>query len=365
MQHIIPFVIGILIFGLIILVHEWGHFIAARKAGILVEEFAVGMGPRLFATQPGETLYTIRMLPLGGYCKMLGADEANEDKRAFGNKRIWQRICVIVAGSLMNFTLTFIIFILMAIASGFPTTSINALIPEGPAAQAGLAQGDRIVRVNGERINIHEDVVAALTSMPEGQDIAEVEFMRGGATYVAMVNTVIHNGRRIIGTMPEVRLGMFAEAQEGYSRTNFIEATSRGGFETAFLMRHTLSMIGQLVTGNASADMLTGPIGIFGIIDTMFQNTVENAQEQPAIQTLGQLVVSNAMLAAIISASIGIFNLIPFPALDGGRLVFLLLEALRRKPIKPEVEGTVHFVGMIVMMALAIYIAYRDVLGLI
>lgn len=363
MQHLLPFAIGLLIFGLIILVHEWGHFIAARKAGILVEEFAIGMGPKLWGRQSGETLYTLRALPLGGYCKMMGADEENADERAFGSKPLWKRICVIVAGSVMNFALALIIFTVVALVSGFATTSVGSLTPEGPAETAGLQPGDRIVSINGARVNLHDDLVFGITSMPESERVAVVGFVRDGQTHTAYIETGEYNGRRIIGTTPQVRAGIFAELQPSQERAGILSSTVRGFYEMVFLVRHTISALGMLITGNASMDMVIGPVGIVGVIGQSFQATIET--QQPIMQTIAWIVISNARFAAILSASIGIFNLVPFPALDSGRLVFLILEGIRRRPVKPEVEGTVHLVGMALMMALAIYIAYRDVLGLI
>ena len=365
MQHAIPILIGVFIFGLLIFVHEWGHFIAARRCGILVEEFAFGMGPKLFGYKPGETLYSIRLFPLGGFCSMHGMDEDSDHERSFMSKKVSRRMIVILAGSAMNLALALAIFATGSLTSsnGFATPVVGTLMPGGPAELAGLLPGDHITRIDGNTVNIYEDVLVSITTSTS--DTIRIEFARNGSRHQVYVSPVLNNDRRIIGITPQVKLGAFQSEREGFVRASFYESIRRGTFEMLFLIRHTFGALGDLVTGRASMDMITGPIGIVGIIDDNFQATVSRADERSALDTFLQLFRSNFMFAGVLSAAIGIFNLLPLPALDGGRFVFLALEGVRNRPMKPETEGTIHFVGFVVLMVFAVFIAYRDVMRLL
>jgi len=365
LQNVISLLIFILIFGLLIFVHEWGHFIAARKCGILVEEFAFGMGPKIFGWQPGETLYSIRLFPVGGFCSMQGLDEGSDGERAFVNKKVSRRMIVILAGSAMNLALALVIFSIGALTSGFATTTIASVIPESPAEAAGLLPGDRITRINDSAVNLYEDVLISIRTSTT--DVLSVEVVRNGAAHQIEVPPALNNGNRWIGVAPQFRLGAFQAERDGLERAGFFESISTGMHEMVFLVRHTFIALSQLVTFQASADDMTGPIGIFGIINNNFQATVATAEEleRTAFETFMSLLRSNFMFAGILSAAIGIFNLLPVPALDGGRFVFLALEGVRRKPIRPETEGTIHFVGFVMLMVLAVFIAYRDVIRLL
>ncbi|MCL2617265.1 MAG: site-2 protease family protein, partial [Defluviitaleaceae bacterium] len=212
MQHIIPLLIGVFIFGVLVFVHELGHFLAARRCGILVEEFAFGMGPKLFGYKPGETLYSVRIFPLGGFCSMQGLDEDSDHERAFATKTISQRMLVILAGSAMNLALALVIFAMGSLTSGFATPTVGAVMAGGSAEMAGLLPGDRLTRIDGNNINIYEDVLISITTSQS--EVIRVEFTRDGVAHQLDIPTQENNGRRIIGITPQIRLGAFQSERE-------------------------------------------------------------------------------------------------------------------------------------------------------
>ncbi|MCL2619256.1 MAG: M50 family metallopeptidase [Defluviitaleaceae bacterium] len=362
---VISLIIFILIFGLLIFVHELGHFAAARRCGILVEEFAFGMGPKLVSWKPGETLFSIRLFPVGGFCSMHGMEDDSDSERSFVVKSIPARMFVILAGSAMNLGLALIIFALGTLTSGFNTTTISNVLEGSPAESAGLLPGDQITGINGSTTHIYGDVLISIRTSTT--DTIGVDILREGTPHRIDITPGYNNGNRWIGVLPTYSLGAFQPRREGFERAGFVQSSVVGVQEMVFFIRHNFTVLGQIITGRASMDMMTGPIGIFGIIDTNLQSTVANAEllERSTSDTLLAILRSNLAFAGMLSAAIGIFNLLPFPALDGGRFVFLTLEGVRRKPIKPETEGTIHFVGFAMLMALAVFIAYRDVISLL
>lgn len=345
-------VISLIIFGIIVLIHEFGHFIAARRCGILVEEFAIGMGPKIFSVQGKETLYSIRILPIGGFCKMLGEDNNSSDSRALSNKTILQRFIVISAGAFMNFVLAFVIFLLLTFFNGFVSTTISSLVDNYPASQAGIEVGDKITSINGSKIHIYQDL-SFLMSENKGEPI-EVKIKRNGETLIKrIVPQKDESGRWLIGFTPSAKYGFFAEPIEGYSKASFLESSGAAFWTMVFSVKSTIIGFVKIFTFSISADQVAGPIGIVQIIGDTYQTGMKE-NFLIAVENL-------AMLAAFLSANLGVVNLFPIPALDGGRLMFLILEAIRRKPVSADKEGMVHFVGFVLLMGLMIVIAYNDI----
>jgi len=368
-------VIAILIFGVLILVHELGHFWAARRCGIMVTEFAIGMGPKLFGIQRGETLYSIRALPLGGFCLMLGddADPMVKDEeelpvdysdRTLNSKPIYQRMFVMFAGSFMNFVLAFVLFTIIAAVSGIQSTQLRHVSPNSPAEAAGLAVGDRIISLNGSRIFLWDDIMFEI-SFGYGRPI-DIGFLREGVRHDVTVTPAWTGERYLMGISPTPRVGLFTEPPAGFYRASAGEVLTEGFTRIGFVIRTIIVSLTRLFT-SPGFDQVAGPIGIVNFIGDHYQATVTAAAEaevQTRIVVLS-LFLSMASLGGVISANLGLFNLLPLPALDGGRIVFLILEAIRRKPISPEREGMVHLAGFILLIILAVFIAYQDILNLL
>ena len=384
-------VIAILIFGVIVIVHELGHFWAARRCGILVTEFAIGMGPKLFGIQRGETLYTIRALPLGGFCLMHGdeadpmvkkdaGDEGDEgdagdkqeivnavaasDSNSLNSKPIYQRMFVMFAGSFMNFVLAFIIFTLIAGLTGVSTTFLQHVAAGSPAEAAGLAVGDRITSLNGRRIFLWDDIRFE-TGTGYGRPI-DIGFVRDGQHFNTTVTPELVGNQYLLGLGSVLRVGILTEVPEGFYRVSIVEALTDGFMRIGFVIRTIIFSLTRIFA-TLAFDQVMGPIGIVNAIDSQYQAAVAIA-EQADVSTgtaILSLVLSMANLGAVISANLGLFNLLPLPALDGGRLVFLSLEAIRRKPISPEREGMVHLAGFVILIILAVFIAYQDILNLL
>jgi len=322
---------AVLIFCLLILVHELGHFAVAKAVGIKINEFSLGMGPRLLRFGKGETDYSLRLFPIGGYVKMEGEDEDSEDPRAFNNKPSYQRALVIVAGAFMNLLTTVLIIGIMAFVFGAATNVIGEVTPGYPAEKAGILPGDRIVSIEGNKVSEWSEVISNV-SESTGKTIAIVLERQGETLSLVSQVTEDQTGRRVIGitTKPERSLG---------------KAVATGFLSTWHMGQKMVEYLGTLFTGGGSMEDLVGPVGIVSIIN-------DNAK-------LGFVYIAN--LAALISLNLGIVNLLPFPALDGGRLLFLVIRKVTGKAITDEIEGKIHFAGIMLLFTLMIYLVFQDV----
>ncbi|OEH92323.1 RIP metalloprotease RseP [Bacillus solimangrovi] len=413
MNQILAFII---IFGVLVFVHELGHLIFAKRSGMLAREFAIGFGPKVFSFKRDETVYTIRLLPLGGFVRVAGEDpelvevkpgyhvgllfnhsnkvekiiinnkskypdakivevehadfvhdlvvtgyEENEetlqtysvDERAmlvadeqetqiapyhrqFVSKTIGQRAMQIFAGPLMNFALAFVIFVVIAMAQGIPTNEakLGQLTDDGAARQAGLLENDQINSIDGEQVSSWEEIVKIVQQHPD--EPIEVHYERNGeenATTVtpkAQVRGDVTVG--IIGVYPSVEKSFFGSLKYGV-------------VETATVTKEIFTGLGLLVTGQLSFDQLSGPVGIYEYTGKAVENGIYIAMQW----------------TALLSINLGIFNLLPLPALDGGRLTFIAIEALRGKPLDPQKEGMVHFIGFAFLMLLMIVVTWNDI----
>ncbi len=407
----------IIILGALIFFHELGHLLLAKRAGILCREFAIGFGPKVFAFKKGETVYTIRLLPLGGFVRMAGedpegielkaghrvglifnqADEVekivvnhrdkypvqktitiekadlerelyltgfeNEDSgpstykvkedalfvadhqemqiapynRQFGSKTIMQRTLAIFAGPAMNFLLAFVILVVFSLMQGIPTNESRlGTLQEGAGAEkAGLIKGDKIIAVQGEKMDDWKELVSVIQENPGEKLMFTIN--RNGEEKVVPVTLGSRKGaddknEGFIGARP-------------YTESSFVGSLEYGAKQTWFMTTAIFTGLGQLITGQHGIDQLSGPLGIYEYTD----------------QAAKAGVYMLLQWAAILSVNLGIFNLLPLPALDGGRLLFLGVEALRGKPIDPQKEGMVHFIGFAFLMLLMLVVTWNDI----
>lgn len=325
----------IIILGLLIFVHELGHFLVARLAGIRVLEFAMGFGKELLGWEKDGTRYTLRAFPLGGFCRMLGEDEEETDEEgSFQHKPVSWRFAVVAAGSLMNFMLAVVLFSLVYFFFlGIPqteTTEIGQVLPEGQAYEAGLVEGDKVLAINGEDMADWESVVAKINANPETEITLLIE--RDGQEKTTSVVPENEEGRGLIGIAP---------VTEKYA---FFSSIYLGLSNTWFFVQLIFVSLFQMIVGAIPADV-AGPVGIVAVVGEVMETGFSNL----------------LTLAGIISVNLGLINLLPIPALDGSRLVFLLLEAVRGKPIDPQKEGFIHLVGFTLLILLMIFIAFQDV----
>jgi len=356
-------IITLLIFTVIVVAHEYGHFIVARKCGILVEEFAVGLGPKIIGWQRGETLFTIRAVPLGGFCKMLdGEADKPSGPRAFNSKKVWQRIAVCLAGVVMNFLLAVVLGALLISFSSMSTTTVASVVPDSPAERAGLMPGDRLIRIDGSLVHSFEHIGRSL-SRSGGEQIDIVIRRDGSRQTVSLaaepgVNVFGHPGY-FMGISTESRAGFLSPVREYFPVAGPIEML-RGAFGlSVYSVTMVLDGLSMLVTRQVDVGDMAGPLGVGQMIDTGLQVTVET--EEP-VRTTAMFIIQVAML---LSANLAVLNLLPIPALDGGRIVFLIIEGVRRKPLPAEKEGWIHLAGFVFVIGLAILILFNDILRIV
>jgi len=328
-------IVAILVFGLLIAFHELGHFGVAKLVGVKVHEFAIGMGPKIVDFTRGETKYTLRLLPIGGYVKMEGEDEASDDKRSFNNKSVYARAAILVAGAMMNFILAIILFSILSYSIGFPITTIDSTMPDSPAEHAGLQSGDKIVEINNNEIKDWNELVSVISDS-KGEKLTVV-FLRGESRMTKTIQPFVEEEtkRIMIGIVPSLEKALLPAIGHGFTSVWRIIG-EMGNF------------LRQLVTGQARDADVVGPIGIITLVG-------EAARA-------GWLNV--VFLAAMISINLGLINLLPIPALDGSRILFLLVELVRGKPIDPEKEGRIHFLGFVILISLMLFVTYKDILRL-
>lgn len=341
-------VLFVLVFGVIVVGHELGHFLLAKANGITVVEFSVGMGPKLLRFKKGGTEYSLRLLPIGGACMFEGEDGLDNDngtpsEGAFPNASVWARISTVFAGPFFNFILAYILAMIVVGYAGSDKPVINGLLDGYPAQEAGMQPGDVITRMNGERIYVAREIW--LNTYVGAGETMEVEFLRDGEKHTVTLVPKYdeEEGRYLLGF-------------NGYGE--YVDCRNGGIFkysyyEVRYSLRATIKSLGMLVQGKASKDDISGPIGVAQVIGEV--------KEQAEPYGIWMVILNMINIALLLSVNLGVMNLLPLPALDGGRLVFLIIEAIRGKPVPPDKEGMVHFAGFVVLMVLMVFVMFNDI----
>lgn len=346
-------IIAILLFGFLIAIHEFGHFATAKLLGVRVNEFAIGMGPTLISRQKGETKYSLRAFPIGGFCAMEGEDETSDNPRAFGNQSMWKRLIILSAGAFMNFLAALVmILLLFSRAQAFSTPVIAGFMDGFPLqGESGFQVGDRIVKIDGERIYLCNDISMLLGRSGDG--VVDVVVDRAGEriTLKDMPLTLreyTQEGQTVM------RYGLYFSIQEATLGAKL----SNSWYNAIDFVRLVRISLTDLLTGNAGLKDLAGPIGIV--------ETISEVGSQA--ETIGIALESILYFGALIAANLAVMNLLPLPALDGGRIFFLLINTawkkLFKKEINPKYEGYIHFAGLVLLMILMVVVAFNDLVRL-
>ena len=334
------YILALIIFSAIVIFHELGHFLLAKWNGIEVIEFSLGMGPRLLSHVWGDTRYSLKLLPIGGSCQMVGEEEASDSEGAFGNKSVWARIAVVAAGPVFNFILAWVLALIIVGSVGYDNTMVD-IIPDSAAAEAGMEDGDQIISINGSRTWLYREV-SLYSSLHQGQT-ATVVFERNGEK------------QTVVLTPKQSDTGAYLY---GFSRT--VQREKGGALETVgyscaeirYWLKATVESLKMLIGGQVRLEEMSGPVGIV--------STIGDTYKESRVDGWYYVTMNMIMIAIFLSLNLGVMNLLPIPALDGGRLVFLILEAIRGKAIPQEKESMVHFTGFVLLMGLMAVILFSD-----
>lgn len=427
LSKLLNILVAIIIFSVIVVFHELGHFLLAKKNGIEVTEFSLGMGPRLLSTVKGNTRYSLKLFPIGGSCMMVGEDGEEDGPGSFGHASVWGRISVVAAGPIFNFILAFVFALVITSVMGYDPPKVLSVEENSPAEEAGLQVGDIITSFQGKHISIGRDIslyeslygmqqdqikmtvkrdgkkidlnfkaasekkyMLGFSYVPDGEpEITEV-FVDGammkagvlaGDVITAVDGTKVSTGEELQTYLGEHPLGENAvtitvsrdgkekeftvqptvrtQVSTGFvynlyrEKTNFFGVLKYSVVEVRYWISSTIDSLGLLIKGTFRVNDLSGPVGIVDAIGS----SVEEAKSEGTVVMWMQMFY----WAILLSANLGVMNLLPLPALDGGRLVFLLIEAVTKKKVNPNIEGMIHFAGFVLLMALMVFVFMNDI----
>ncbi len=340
-------ILAILLFSAIIIFHELGHFTLAKLNGIRVDEFSLGLGPTLFGKQIGETKFSIKLLPFGGAC-MMGEDDAEDiSEGSFNSKSVWARMSVIVAGPVFNFIMALVFAAIIVAWIGYDAPVVADVDKGYSAAEEGMLPGDVITELNGRKIHLWKEI-SLVNLMNFDSEPVELTYERDGKETTIVVEP------RKLGDDYAPRMGFRSSGE--FTKAGFFRSIQYGAYTLRYWVNYTFDCLKMLVTGQIGMNQLSGPVGIVTTVDDIYKESAPGGWPVVLLNLLN--------LAVLISANLGVMNLLPIPALDGGRLVFLVIEAVRGKRIPPEKEGMVHVAGFAVLMALMIFVLFNDIMRL-
>lgn len=328
-------IVALIVFMIVILFHEAGHFLVAKKVGIRVNEFSVGMGPALWQKQKGETTYSLRALPLGGYCAMEGEEEDSDVEGSYSNALPWQRFLTVLAGPVMNLLIAYLCFALFLGISGKPVPVVDSFAEHSPAQEAGLLPGDRITAINGQSVDTADEMTEAIQEYGEERRILDVTYLRDNATTTVHLHPDQQEGKFYVGIIMKRQADPLGAILGGFSMVGET-------FASLFVI------IGQLITGALSTDAISGPVGVISLIG------------QAASKGVAQVI----FLTGYISVNLAFFNLLPIPALDGFTLLLIAIEKLRGKPLDTKVEERIKVAGFALLMGLILFVSFKDIVRL-
>lgn len=377
-------IVTIIIFLVMISLHEFGHFITGRLLGFKILEYAIGFGPAIWKSKKSPIQYSLRIIPFGGYCKFEGEDTESDDKGAFSNQPVWKRIIVVAAGGVFNVILGFILFlIIVPSTSPIVTNRVAEVVPMSYVSQEGLMPQDEIIEINGKGVSFYNDITLATQNFTEDTEctlkvrrdgekitipfrptksVETYHYGDEGIAFTSIINGVtdteafyeysedIPKDEGLVGktdTFERLIIG-FVPAKEDVTVFNIWGEAFN---QTKFVVKLVYNSLWQMVTGKVGMEQMSGPVGVVSEI-----NTAVNSGNDSWLYVLN--------LTALLTINLGLFNLLPIPALDGGRLFFMLVELITRKKIPPEKEGMVHAIGFLLLMALVVYVSFNDILKL-
>lgn len=376
-------IVTIVMFLVMVSLHEFGHYIVGRMLGFHILEYAIGFGPTILKSKKSDIQYSLRLIPFGGFCRFDGEDGESEHPGAFHKQKVWKRILVVMAGGVSNIILGFLLFlIIVPMVSPIATNTVNSVVEHSYIEEAGIVPGDKIVGINGHKISFYNDInlykqdfkkdtEVDITVNRNGEKlrfkikptehVQVISYTETGVDYASSVNgndTVMHYdyGDGIekrddlvgkVSTTTEYIIGFHPLQEDVTIKNIWREAWN----ETRFVVKLVYQSLWQMITGKIGVDQMSGPVGIVSEV-----NTAVNSGPGAALYVLN--------LVALLTINLGVFNLLPIPALDGGRLFFMIIELIRRKPIPPEKEGMVHAIGMLLLFAFIIFVSFNDIVKL-
>lgn len=342
---ILKIILALFIICFIIVAHEFGHFIIARANGIEVKEFFVGIGPTIWSKKKGDTLFSLKLIPFGGACVFMDEEDIDHPEQcSYLQASVFARIATVIAGPIFNFILAFVFSLFLIGSVGYTDTAIEEVTVGSPAEAAGIMPGDEVVKINGSKVYFYGEVTFD-TMYNKGEPMDLVVKRNGENVKLTVVPEYnAEYGKMMMG---------ITFAGKNVKCTNPIQILKYGLVNVRYWIKITVKSLKQLLTGGISVNELSGPVGITQVVS----DTVDAA----APSGLKTVILSLIDLLVLISANLGVMNLLPFPALDGGKLIFLIIEAVTKKPVNRNVEGAINFVGMALLMILMIFVLYNDV----